>query len=337
MPSEILPALNGISDSGPSISSSISNNNNNNNNPFTSNHASPSPFPPTTTTTATTTITTSSSSLEEICSITHAQISQFLATPASTELLHNVQKQTRASLDVISEALRRYDLSSLSLSYNGGKDCLVLLILYLSAIYTHFCPQPQQSPPKTLQQQQRPPEQPVPFPLTLQSTYIPPPSPFPTVTSFVQRTSQTYHLSLSSTGPTSSSQMKNAFSTYLESHPQIKGIFVGTRRTDPHGEKLTFFDETDHGWPRFMRIHPVIEWHYTEIWAFLRHLQIPYCSLYDLGYTSLGGTNDTHPNPALLLPSGKPGEGSNHVEHQPRYRPAYELIEDTEERLGRES
>lgn len=103
----------------------------------------------------------------------------------------------------------------------------------------------------------------------------------------------------------------------------IQAIFVGTRRTDPHGGNLQSFTPTDGGWPKFMRILPVLEWKYQEVWTFLRHLDIPYCELYDLGYTSLGGTNDTHPNPALRTGDGK-------------YLPAYELKKDEEERLGRE-
>lgn len=59
---------------------------------------------------------------------------------------------------------------------------------------------------------------------------------------------------------------------------------------------------------------------------FLRALEIPYCSLYDKGYTSLGGTTDTHPNPALA-------EGADGKTH---FRPAYELVEDEQERLGRD-
>jgi len=47
-----------------------------------------------------------------------------------------------------------------------------------------------------------------------------------------------------------------------------------------------------------------------------------------MGYTSIGGTADTHPNPALQLPADE-GE-------QPRFRPAYELVEDEQERLGRD-
>lgn len=76
-----------------------------------------------------------------------------------------------------------------------------------------------------------------------------------------------------------------------------------------------------------MRIHPVIDWHYAEIWTFIREMEVPYCPLYDMGYTSLGGTTDTHPNPALAV-KDDPGGG--------RYRPAFELVEDEAERLGRD-
>jgi hypothetical protein len=60
--------------------------------------------------------------------------------------------------------------------------------------------------------------------------------------------------------------MKAAFADYLRDIPSVKAILVGTRRTDPHGEHLKHFDPTDHGWPKFMRIHPVIDWHYVDIW-----------------------------------------------------------------------
>lgn len=61
--------------------------------------------------------------------------------------------------------------------------------------------------------------------------------------------------------------MKEAFADYLNDYKNVKAIFVGTRRTDPHGATLSAFDQTDRGWPSFMRIHPVIDWHYAEIWT----------------------------------------------------------------------
>lgn len=37
----------------------------------------------------------------------------------------------------------------------------------------------------------------------------------------------------------------------------------------------------------------------SEVWDFLLLCQVPYCSLYDVGYTSIGNIHDTIPNPAL--------------------------------------
>ncbi len=73
-----------------------------------------------------------------------------------------------------------------------------------------------------------------------------------------------YHLALARLAhPT----MREAFSDYLASNRNIRAIFVGTRRTDPHGGQLSALQPTDGGWPPFMRVHPVIEWHYAEVWA----------------------------------------------------------------------
>ncbi|KAL8796569.1 MAG: hypothetical protein Q9182_007346 [Xanthomendoza sp. 2 TL-2023] len=267
-------------------------------------------------------------SLRSLCAYLHIRIATFLQEDVGTETLRAVQQQTRKSLAIIEEALDRYPLASLSLSYNGGKDCLVLLILYLSLLSTHPS-----------------------LPSALPAIYIPPTHPFDSVTSFTLSSAREYRLQLDIHSPDEHPHaagegkersgegkgargggggMKEAFATYLAKNPKVEAIFVGTRRTDPHGEKLSAggFDMTDGGWPRFMRVHPVIEWHYSEVWAFLRHLKIPYCELYDQGYTSLGGTNDTHPNPALRVPESD--------EAEVKYRPAYELEKDREERLGRD-
>ena len=88
-------------------------------------------------------------------------------------------------------------------------------------------------------------------------------APFAEVDEFVSQCITAYQLSVKRYPL----PMKQAFQTYLDENPKVKSILVGTRRTDPHGEHLTFFDRTDHGWPDFMRVHPVIDWHYREIWA----------------------------------------------------------------------
>jgi len=239
-----------------------------------------------------------------ICAALSAKVNAFLATEAPTPILKAVQEQTRVALGVISTALDRYSLEELSLSYNGGKDCLVLLILLLCSLTTYR---------KT------------PLPRALQSVYIISPHPFAEVDAFVASSTLSYRLDLAHYAM----PMKAAFERYLLEHEKVKAILVGTRRTDPHGQSLTHFDETDKGWPAFMRVHPVIDWHYAEIWAFIRYFEIPYCSLYDQGYTSLGGTTDTHPNPALKAVDGTESK-------EQTFLPAYELVEDKAERLGRD-
>ena len=136
--------------------------------------------------------------------------------------------------------LRIFSLSSLSLSYNGGKDCLVLLLLLLSALHNRDS-----------------------LPSTLKSVYIVSAYPFPEIDSFVSTSSGIYCLDVVQYAL----PMRAAFELYLREQAQVKAIFVGTRRTDPHGGNLEFFQRTDHGWPDFVRIMPVLDWHYVEIWA----------------------------------------------------------------------
>lgn len=63
----------------------------------------------------------------------------------------------------------------------------------------------------------------------------------------------------------------------------VRAFLVGTRRGDPHGAKLGVRTLTDTDWPQFMRVHPILDWRYTDVWAFLRECKVPYCSLYDQG------------------------------------------------------
>lgn len=57
---------------------------------------------------------------------------------------------------------------------------------------------------------------------------------------------------------------------------------------------LEAFSPTDKGWPQFMRVHPILDWTYGEIWDFLREDSLglgggqqEWCELYDAGCVSL--------------------------------------------------
>ncbi|KAJ5584847.1 uncharacterized protein N7459_004647 [Penicillium hispanicum] len=265
----------------------------------------------------------------------HARVQAFLAESHPPDsLLASVQRQTQTSLGVVAEALTRYKLSELSLSYNGGKDCLVLLILFLAGLHPYAAHAHEDHKMTTAAAAQSGEQPETSSPVDGSNPVIPaiyalPPDPFPAVEDFVISSAQAYHLAITkyTTDPPHTT-LRSSFEDYLTRHPGIRAIFVGTRRTDPHGARLTHFDRTDQGWPDFMRVHPVIDWHYPEIWAFIRHLGLRYCSLYDMGYTSLGGTSDTLPNPRLRV--GAEANGDDGL-----YLPAYELTQDLEERLGR--
>ena len=103
-----------------------------------------------------------------------------------------------------------------------------------------------------------------------------------------------------------------------------KAIVLGTRQGDPNAHGQETFCPSSEGWPPFMRINPVLDWSYSEVWRFLLECQVEYCSLYDLGFTSIGSTKDTVPNANLLI---NKEEGT--------YAPAYKLVEDKQERAGR--
>lgn len=155
----------------------------------------------------------------------------------------------------------------LSLSYNGGKDCLVLLVLVLACLpaWASSSSAPSETASEQASTDSADSRSPSPhtFPDSFQAIYIISQDPFPEVESFVAQSAAYYHLDLARYAL----PMRAALEAYLKRNKRIKAMFVGTRRTDPHGEYLTHFDPTDKDWPQFMRIHPVIDWHYAEIWA----------------------------------------------------------------------
>ncbi|VUC21416.1 unnamed protein product [Clonostachys rosea] len=248
--------------------------------------------------------------LSEVSRQLNDKINAFLADEMKDPMLQRVQAQVRVAIEVVEEAYRRFRHrerltrpEQISLSYNGGKDCLVLTIIVLACL------------------SRRSAEDKTTYPATFPAVYVVSQHPFQEVDDFVASSSAEYHLQVSSYH----APMREALAMYQAENPKIEAIFVGTRRTDPFAEKLQHFDPTDAGWPSFMRVHPVIDWHLGMFgWRFIRYLNIPYCELYDQGYTSLGGKLNTHPNPMLK----KEGEAG--------FRPAYELVDDNVERLGRD-
>ncbi|KAK4705000.1 FAD synthetase, partial [Phenoliferia sp. Uapishka_3] len=239
------------------------------------------------------------------------------------------------ALNIIDKALADYGQHHLALSFNGGKDCqstrtgfvtlersslfdstpgTVLIHLLAASFFRSL-------PPSTT-------------PL-IKCVYVRCSAPFPQVEAFVTICTQRYHLDLSAVD----GSMKEALGEYIDqrkgdANGAIQAILVGTRRGDPHGATLKPFEKTDHGWPDFMRVHPILDWTYSEIWDFLRDPTLTlgggrqeWCELYDYGYTSLGSTHNTFPNPLLKATDDPNVLGG--------WRPAWELQDESQERAGR--
>jgi len=202
------------------------------------------------------------------------------------------------SLKTIEECFARYEPENVSVCFNGGKDCIVMLHL-IHAFYQNKFPGRK-----------------------LKSFYISEKKTFPEVDSFMDSSISSYNLSNKVfPGP-----MKPALAKMLEEDPAVEATFLGVRVGDPGSQYLDSFSPTDGDWPKLMRVNPILTWTYKDIWAFLRGLCLPYPTLYDKGYTSLGNPDNTIPNPALAFLTDNGEE---------KFKPAYMLDDPGLERQGR--
>ncbi|SCU70850.1 phosphoadenosine phosphosulfate reductase-like protein [Trypanosoma equiperdum] len=101
----------------------------------------------------------------------------------------------------------------------------------------------------------------------------------------------------------------------------IRVAFMGTRKADGC-HQMTGVERTTAGWPDLLRACPLFCWEYEDVWGYIRTYDLPFCELYEKGYTSLGGANSTIPNSHLSREDGT-------------FRPAWELANGRSERCGR--
>ncbi|XP_047253181.1 FAD synthase isoform X6 [Capsicum annuum] len=119
---------------------------------------------------------------------------------------------------------------------------------------------------------------------------------------------------------------KSGLEALLKANP-IRAIFLGVRIGDPTAVGQEQFSPSSPGWPPFMRVNPILDWSYRDVWAFLLVCKVRYCSLYDQGYTSIGSIHDTVPNALLGI-----RDDNN---SKKKFRPAYLLADGRLERAGR--
>ncbi|XP_042014483.1 FAD synthase-like [Salvia splendens] len=210
---------------------------------------------------------------------------------------------------VIQRALALYSVEEVAFSFNGGKDSTVLLHLLRAGHYLHEVGKNLSGDGTEIT-----------FPI--RTIYFESSSVFPEINSFTYDTASIYKLQMDIIRL----DFKSGLEALLKAHP-IRAIFLGVRIGDPTAVGQEQFSPSSPGWPAFMRVNPILDWSYRDVWAFLLTCKVPYCSLYDQGYTSIGSIHDTVPN-ALLCHSK-----TNSNEHN--YKPAYLLPDGRLERAGR--
>ena len=186
------------------------------------------------------------------------------------------------------ELIKTFKNDKISVFFNGGKDSIVLLNLIKQV-----------------------------FDLSTPIIFILKQNEFPEILEYVDQICKDYKLNIMVF-----SSMKEAIKTLTQEH-NITHAFTGIRSIDPYGNKTSLVQKTDSDWPQITLVNPLLNWSYGEIWSYILDNNLPYCKLYDEGYTSLGQTNNTFKNHLLFDLTNK------------KYLPAYCLQDNTNERIGR--
>ncbi|KAL6519367.1 hypothetical protein OROGR_018687 [Orobanche gracilis] len=229
---------------------------------------------------------------------------------------------------VIQRAFALYSVDEVALSFNGGKDSTVLLHLLRAGYYLHNAERRLSSMDLV--------DDGMTFPIL--TIYFETPSTFAEINSFTYDIASIYYFKVLDVVflkyneiyklemDISCLDFKSGLESLFKAKP-IRSIFLGVRIGDPTAVGQEQFSPSSPGWPPFMRVNPILDWSYRDIWAFLLTCKVQYCSLYDQGYTSIGSIHDTVPN--ALLRHNK----SNISEEE--YKPAYMLPDGRLERAGR--
>jgi len=208
--------------------------------------------------------------------------------------------EVQTAYDVVRECLQRYKATEISVGFSGGKDCTVVAFLYFAAL-------------QELRQKEGSTDV-----LPQNWLYITPDTGRPEVQRFIAESKTLYGARLD----TVKAPFKEALRLSVERG--LKAFIMGNRSCDPKGHTLEHFKGTDSDWSPAMRVFPILHWDYSQVWRFLRELYIPYCTLYDQGFSSLGERSAPNPKLAFVDERGVT-----------RFRAAHLLADGAAERMGR--
>lgn len=247
---------------------------------------------------------------------------ELIITP---EVRQHIDLLRQVAYEFFDEARKEYGDNELIFCFNGGKDCTVLLDLLMRYYREHGISSD-----------------------AIPMLYIDSDDSFEEIDEFVVECVNKYNVKLIKY----KDSLKVALTHMTQDMPDIKAVFVGSRSTDPYCQHLqrmqvssrvlsslsfvylqfhALLQRTDKDWPDIMRLNPLLDWNYHDIWYYIHIYNVPYCTLYARGYTSIGYRSNTLPNPHLKCDtccvSQHPGDEC--------FKPAWELQDASQERAGR--
>lgn len=201
----------------------------------------------------------------------------------TTQAQSHLQKKVQHSVQMIKEHLDKNPV----LCFNGGKDSCVLLELLSQIVDLRN------------------------FPILFFDGLE---NEFEEIRDTIQLVREHYHLEnvekICLASPTKEC-LKLAITAVLEKH-KYETMFMGRRSTDCK-------ESSNRNWTGTTKqVDPIFDWSYHEVWHFILRHKVPFCSLYEKGYTSLGYKSNTKANPYL-----------------PKEKPAWYLVDGDLERMGR--
>ena len=238
--------------------------------------------------------------------------SSSLDTSSSETTMHHTEERVLAALCAVTCAVRSYGAEHVALSFNGGKDCTVVLELLAAA-------------------------DPALVRALAAVVHYRPPDVLPAVDAFLAASASRHGFALwecpcAPRGSSTNGQpppLATCLAATLRAFPGVRAVLLGTRNSDfvdARRRHASCFALTDvaRGWPRVMRVAPIVDWDHADVWRFLHAFGGGrWCALYNAGYTSLGAASDTRPNPALYDAAAR------------CFRPAWTLADPARERDSR--
>lgn len=180
----------------------------------------------------------------------------------------SLDAKIEASYAVIQQAFERFG-NQLSFCYNGGKDSVVLLDLVLRfANSSNY---------------------------KIQPFFLETDDEFDEIIEFISESEKFWNISVIRI---KASNLKEGLSKMIQDY-HINSAFLGVRSPDIPNITLKPFERTSNGWPDVERVMPILDWTYSEIWEYIDRFNLPFCSLYSKGFTSIGPKSQTGPNPML--------------------------------------